>query len=132
MIDIQSLVFGPVYSAWGVGATITPVDGSPVSVRVIDRTAGVDVAGNADVPTIRPAALVRVSELTAAGLTRSGIRRAEVVMNGTAWRVERTELRPTHRGEADGELLMVLIEAPPPAPPPPEEPEEPEDEGGDE
>jgi hypothetical protein len=124
MIDLQALVLAPVYSTWGVPATITPLQGLPFNVSVIDRTSGVEVGGNIDVATIQPAAMVRVSEIESLHVPRAGLRRASIEMNGKSWRIENAMPRPTPGGESDGELMLLLIQpVTPPPPPPPEEPE---------
>jgi hypothetical protein len=111
-MDLQSLVLSPVYATWGVDATLCPALGGPVTVRVLDRTSGVEVASasNTEILTIRPAALVRVSELEASGVQRDELRKAELAMNGKTWRIEASLPKPTPNGESDGELMLILIE----------------------
>lgn len=106
-----SPVYRQLYAVFGVSATITPASGSAHALTVIDKTKGMEVQDTkTGVATIVPAALVRVPELTARGLTRANLRRASVVMNGKTWRVENTVPKPAPTGEADGEYLLHLSE----------------------
>lgn len=112
-LDVATLLFPAQYATWGVAATLTPVNGVPVSVMVIDRTAGVSVtmgSGHTAVETVAPAAITRVSELTAAGIARRDTRHASLAFNGKMWRIEQSVPRPTTNGEDDGELLFTLTE----------------------
>jgi hypothetical protein len=79
---------------------------------VIDRTSGVEVTegSSIDVKTIRPAAVVRMRELTDLGLAREDLEDAALDLNGKLWRVKATMPKPAPTGEADGELYLFLIE----------------------
>lgn len=81
------------------------------SVRVIDKTAGVDLMplGKAKVPTIVPAACVRRYELTAAGVTDlAPLLNATLTFNGATWRIVNHVYRPQPGGEMDGEITLIL------------------------
>ena len=112
MINFGELLNGPVYSVFGGSCTLTPLSGSPVAVNVIDKSSGIEV-GLDDMTggvSMRPAAIILVSELARVGLARDALRRATLVMNGKTWRIESTLPRPAPNGEAAGELLLFLIE----------------------
>jgi hypothetical protein len=111
-VDFQTLLYDPNYLIFGVEATITPRDSvTPHSVTVIDKTQGVEVvAGDSDMQTIRPAARVRMQNITAAGLTRAMLRRASFVMNGKNWRIESSQPLASPNGENEGELMLLLVE----------------------
>ena len=110
MIDYASLLYGPAFDVLGVPATLTldVSDAEPVTLTVLDKTAGVEVGDKITVSTILPAAMVRVSELTAAGVSASDLRGATITFNGKSWSIMRHEYRPSPNGEADGELLLIL------------------------
>ncbi len=113
MTDYNSVLFDPIYAIQGVPATLRLDDwGEDISVTAIDKTSGVavSVSGDPEIQTIRPAAAIRVAELTAAGVTRADIDTGTIEMNGTVWRLEATLPRPTPNGEDDGELWLILIE----------------------
>lgn len=115
MIDWQGQLYDPLYSAFGVTASLDLDDSdSPYSLTVVDRTAGLVMtdAGNVDVQTVLPAALVRMSELTENGIAAAGLDGREIAFNGKTWRVESTRPKPSPEGEATGELVLLLIEAP--------------------
>lgn len=112
-MNFTSLLLDPLYTSFGVEATIWPASyGTPVTVTVIDKTGGVEVASAsmAEVSTIRPAAMVRAAEIASALIAREDLRRAELCMNGKKWRIESSLPRPTPNGESDGELMLLLIE----------------------
>jgi hypothetical protein len=100
------------YRLWGVDAELTPEVGSPLTLRVIDKTAGVEVFDMNGTPSLRPAAQVRVSEIDDAAIARSELPGAILDMNGKRWRIESTGPMPTTKGEAQGQLMLYLIEAP--------------------
>jgi len=117
MIDFGSLLHAPAYSIYGTTATLTLASGgAPIPLTVIDKSSGLEVLtedgheGGIRTTTLVPAALVRVSDLTAAGVTRKQLRRATLEMNGKSYRVENSLPRPVASGEADGELALFLIE----------------------
>lgn len=112
MIDFTALALDPAYDIWGVAVTMTLAAGPPaIALTVLDKTAGIEIAdGEAGVPTIVPAAVLRVKELTSIGKSRTDLRNAAFSMHGKAWRVTHIRPRPTPGGEADGELLLVLVQ----------------------
>lgn len=112
--SFDSVLFAPLHEIFGTQATITPVtSASAATLTVIDRTSGIAVMlRGAEVETVHPAAIVRAVALAEAGLTRADLRRASLVMNGTTYRIDATQPRPTPAGEADGELLLILVENP--------------------
>lgn len=92
----------------GVPATFTPSGGDPVTVRALDLTKGVDASKAGDLPTIQPAARVRMTELAANGIERSELRGGLLVLNGVTWKVAGHRLRPAPTGEAEGEAELIL------------------------
>lgn len=110
MIDFTSLLLGPVYAAFGCEAEFVTEDGATVSVTAIDKSSGVAVGTEAEVQTIRPAAVVRAADLEAAGVTAEDLNDASLTMNGKTWRVEACQPRPSPNGEGDGEVYAYLIE----------------------
>ena len=110
MIDYGALLYGPVFDVLGVEATLTldVTDAEPVTLTVLDKTAGVEVGDKFTVSTILPAAMVRVSELTTNGLAIASLRGVTITFNGKSWTIMRHEYRPSPKGEGDGELLLIL------------------------
>jgi hypothetical protein len=103
-----------VYRTWGVTATLTPCIGAavPVAIRVIDETdpTASSFNGVADVHSIVPMARARMHEVSNAGLFPNDLRDAMIVFNGKRWRVDATRSRPSHLGEAVGEIELHLSE----------------------
>ena len=111
-MDLNDLLYRPLYQLFGVEAVIRCLYGDAFSINVIDRTSGVEVTEGSgiDVKTIRPAAVVRMRELTELGLSRDDLEDAALDLNGKLWRVKATMPKPAPTGEADGELYLFLIE----------------------
>ena len=111
MIDFSTLLYAPIYDAFGVPATILCLYGARFEVTVIDKTSGVEVFdGTGSIKTIRPAAVLRLSDLAALGLTPNDLEGASIELSGKIWRVKATMLKPAPTGEAGGELYLFLIE----------------------
>lgn len=96
-------------------ATDIAVDGvfsiSSESVRVIDKTAGVDLMplGQAKVPTIVPAVCVQRRALTSLGVTNlAALINTTVAFNGSTWKIVNHAYRVQPGGEQDGEVLLIL------------------------
>lgn len=84
------------------------------SIRVIDKTDGIDLAllGKAGVQTIVPAAVVQRSVLTAAGVTNmASLIQATITLNGVTWRIANHAYRVQPGGERDGEVFLILRKA---------------------
>ena len=84
----------------------------PMSLRVIDKTAGIVTGGNgrfnAEVETISPGAAVRAADL--ADVDKADLAGATLTMNGKTWTVENSKPLPGPTGEAGGEILLILTE----------------------
>lgn len=103
----------PVYLALGVPADLEPYGGSSlVSVTVIDKTAGVEIADSSsiDVGTIRPVAAVRAAELVEKGVALDSLDDGFIAFNGKVWRIKSHIPRPSPHGEADGQVYLILME----------------------
>lgn len=110
-MDYQATLYNPIYrSPLGVPATITPGStAEPADVTVIDKTAGLVVPGSGiALETIKPGAVVRMVELAANGIARIDLEGGAITFNGATWKILGTLPRPSPKGEADGELLLIL------------------------
>lgn len=84
------------------------------SIRVIDKTAGVDLMplGHAKVPTIVPAAVVQRSTLAAAGVTSlASLLNQTLTLNGATWKIVNHAYRVWPGGELGGEVTLILRKA---------------------
>lgn len=84
------------------------------TLRVIDKTSGVDLQliGQATVPTIVPAAVVRRSVLTGAGVTNlATLLNTTIALNGATWKIVNHAYRPQPGGEMEGEVYLILRKA---------------------
>lgn len=98
------------YELWGQDVTFNhPCSGDEVTLRMIDATRGVDIGDNMiTMSTVEPAAMVRKSELTAADLRASDLIGMPFTLNGSSWRVQSTQPRPTVHGAEYGEIVLLL------------------------
>ena len=113
--------YNALYSIDGKAATLTLVGFSDaISVTAIPKIAGAsmdiafsgsrDAAAAFGIETIRPAADVRMSELTDNDVEREDLKGGTITVAGDTWRIETTLPRPSPEGEANGELRLFLIE----------------------
>lgn len=109
-MDYASLLFDPIYSIQGVPAAITLASGTLLDgLTGLDKTSGVDVGGgDVQIQTIVPAAIFRVRELREKGAVPADLPKASLIMNGFEWRVNSYRLKPSPKGEHDGEVLLLL------------------------
>lgn len=107
--SFSALLYNPVYSALGVRANLTP-DGTnvPVAIQAIDKTEGVPVGGSVDVQSVVPVATVRMAELIAKGVNMDDVDESLLELNGLVWRVRSHLHKPSPRGQADGEVYLLL------------------------
>ena len=115
--DFAAAFYGPIYSALGVDATLAIGTDAYPGLRVIDKTAGEPVnqtgssntmLGGINMPVLKPAAMLRMTELTDNGLTAPDVVGAAITFNGASWDVLNYEYRPSRYGRLYGELLLVL------------------------
>ena len=112
MIDFASLLYAPIYRAFGVQATFNCLYGDRIELTIIDQTGGVEVADASaiDIKTIRPTVTIRAADLAAKGFDAADLEDAGLVLGDRAWRVKATMPKPAPTGEAEGELYLFLIE----------------------
>lgn len=108
-IAYQAQLYDPIYDAIGVSAELTSSAGATATVTVIDKTTGIAVADKAMIETVLPVAVVRAVELASAGITREDLKDGTVTFNGASWRVKSTRPKPSPKGEADGEIMLILL-----------------------
>lgn len=113
-MDYQALLYDPIYARLGVAATLTPVEpGLSVSLTVVDKTAGIEVTlGDAAIQSVKPAAAVRMVELADNDLEPEDVDGGTIAFNGKTWTVQGFMLKPSPKGENDGEVLLFLSEDP--------------------
>jgi hypothetical protein len=111
-LDLTALLYDPLYASFGADAVIRCLYSDAFPIRAIDCTAGIEVTegSGVDVKTIRPAAVIRMRELTDLGLGREDLENAAFELNDKLWRVKASMPKPGPAGEAQGELYLFLIE----------------------
>lgn len=110
MIDFDQLLLLPIYERLGVSAVLT-TDGGSLGVTIIDKSHGVQVAlGDLNVPTMRPAAVVRAVELADNSVDPSDVDGGSITFNGQTWRITTHSPKPGPEGEGKGEIYLFLTE----------------------
>lgn len=116
-MDFDDLLLGPQYAAtspFACDAHMVTRAGDEYDLRVIDEPNGIEVAlGELSIPTRKPAASVRMAELSANGLGRDDVRDAQLTMNDVRWRVRSTWAKGSPQGETKGEIYLLLEPEPP-------------------
>ena len=108
-MDYQATLYDPVYTVLGVPCVLTLADTRSFdTLTALDKTEGVDVGDNVQVPTIKPVAAFRMVELRAAGIEAEDVQDATLTMNGFTWTVDNYKFAPSPGGENDGELYLIL------------------------
>ena len=111
-MDYTLLLYAPLYDTFGTDAVIRCLYSDAFPIRAIDYTSGIEVTESSgiDVKTIRPAAIIRMRELTDLGLGREDLEDAVLELNDKLWRVKASIPKPGPSGEANGELYLFLFE----------------------
>ena len=111
-MDYTQLLYAPLYDTFGADAVIRCLYSDAFPIRAIDCTSGIEVTEGSgiDVKTIRPAAIVRMRELSDLGFGREDLEGAALELNNKLWCVKATMPKPAPTGEADGELYLFLFE----------------------
>lgn len=113
MAAFGALLYGATFATFGTDAVLTTFGGSPVQIRVVDRTSGIRLeTGEVGVATVLPAAEFRAADLSAAGIALADLEDAILAMHGASWRIEQVLEKPTAGGSLDGIVSVVLSEAP--------------------
>ena len=102
-----------IYFDFAVAATLTAGTGTgatPLAVTAIDKTEGLELTEQNGLQTIRPAACVRMSELTAAGIAHAELETGTLALPDKTWRIHSHMLRPTPDGELKGEVILFLMD----------------------
>ena len=110
-MEISDLLYGPLYASFGAPAVLTLRPDAPgIPITAIDRTEGVEVSasGSIDVLTIKPAAMVRMSELTELGVMLADLDGATLLLNGRVRRIDSHMLKPGPQGDSAGEVYLIL------------------------
>jgi hypothetical protein len=109
MIDWQTH-YDPIYNTLGVPATLASAGGQSATVTAVDRTSGVSIPDpRTQIETVRPVARVRARELEQAGILVSDLPEGNITFNGQAWRIKTYQPMPSPAGEADGEIMLILL-----------------------
>lgn len=106
--QLDSIYASPIASE----CTLVPgTGGVPVLIKAIDKTVGVEVFNDSVAGmTIRPAAYLRMSDVTSNGLTRGDLDQGTLTISDKTWRIVSHLLRPNPDGELKGEVCVLLMD----------------------
>lgn len=109
-MDYAAALYDPIYLITGVPVVLTLAEGGEFdALTALDKTSGIVVGETgAQVPTIKPAAAIRIRELAQYGIAVDALPGSDLEMNDFTWHVENYLLRPSPKGENDGEVLLLL------------------------
>jgi hypothetical protein len=103
--NYASLVYGPIFRIKAVPAQLTPRGGSPIDIKALDDTAGVEVEG---AETLLPVVHVRYADLAANSIATTDLDDGAIAINGRTWSINRAREEPTPSGLAQGMVMLVL------------------------
>ena len=106
----DALVLDPIYEdpILAVESEYTPTGGSAATIRVIDKTQGVNVGPSVQQSTIKPVVHVRRADV-ADPPTNGTIKVPK--SGGATYRIESWQRVLTGQGTATGELMLILVKA---------------------
>ena len=115
-----SILYGPAYSVFGVDAELTTAAGVTKTLRVIDKTKGVEIAfeghsensrvtGRTNIGTLRAAFDVLASNLSENGLGTADLLSGLIVINGQTWEIKNLIPIGGPNGETGGEIRYFLL-----------------------
>jgi hypothetical protein len=83
--------------------------GDAVSVRIVDKTDGLDlVDGEGIVRSIQAAAYIRMSELSDNSISIDDLAGGTLVIGTKSWVIKSYRLKPNPDGELSGEVIIFL------------------------
>lgn len=109
----SDVLLEPIYRQFGVDIDFVLANDDMISLVGLDKSGGVEIAtADINVPSIHPACVIRMVDLIELGYAPEDLMEAVLSLNGVSWKVMSYYPRPSPRGENDGELYIVLAEAP--------------------
>jgi hypothetical protein len=109
MIDWQTH-YDPIYNTLGVPAELASAGGQSATITAVDRTSGVSIPDpRTQIETVRPVARVRARELEQSGIPVADLPEGQITFNGQTWRIKTYQPMPSPAGEADGEIMLILL-----------------------
>ena len=115
-INFAQLLYRPIFDRLGIAATLILAtgafsvmpDGTPLIA--LDKTMGVPLTvGNGTIlETVVPVAEFMVADLTACGISKDDLDTGQVTLNGKSWNIIAHRMNPSHSGEADGTIFLLL------------------------
>lgn len=111
-MSFQDLLYSPIYNSFLCSdATFRPpIGGTTKSLRVFDATTGIPIPDTrTQIETVRPVCFVRAAELTQKSIALADLPESLITFNGNTWRIKANRAIPSPSGEADGEIMLILL-----------------------
>lgn len=107
----QGLLYNPIYNSFLCSdATLFSDAGTTASVRVFDATTGIPIPdARTQIETVRPVCFVRAAELASKNIELADLPESLITFNGNTWRIKANRAIPSPSGEADGEIMLILL-----------------------
>lgn len=107
MIDTDGLLLDPIYSVHGAQAALKLSKDLTLALRVLDLSAGTEIAMNGfDIPVVKAAALLRVSEFEAGGGETAKLKGSVLTIGAKSYDVTNYQRKPMAGG--GGEIMLIL------------------------
>jgi hypothetical protein len=115
-INFATMLYRPIFDRLGIVAKLvlatgtfdTMPNGTPLIA--LDKTMGVplSVGSGTILETVVPVVEFMMMDLTALGVSKGDLDGGEVTVNGKTWNVVSHRMNPSHSGEADGTVFLLL------------------------
>jgi hypothetical protein len=108
-VDFTDLLYRPLFDTLGVPSTLVLNSGTFYPVA-LDKTIGVALqeAGGITVQTEGPMVELIMADLIALGITVDLLDDQSITLNGKTWKILAHRMNPSHSGESDGTVYLIL------------------------
>jgi hypothetical protein len=116
LISFAGLLYRPIFDRLGVPAKLVLATGvfekmpNGTPLIALDKTVGVALSmGTGTIlETVTPVAEFMLADLTAIGVGKDDLDEGEITLNGKAWTIKAHRMNPSHFGETDGTIFLLL------------------------
>lgn len=111
-MSFQDLLYNPIYNSFlcSDASFRASTGGAAKSLRIFDGTTGVSVAdARTQIETVRPVCFVRAVELAQKNIVVDDLPESLITFNGNTWRIKANRVVASPAGEADGEIMLILL-----------------------
>lgn len=107
-MNFQGLLYNPIYNSFLCSDATFLSTGA--TLRVFDATTGLPIPdARTQIETVRPVCFVRAAELASKNIALADLPESLITFNGNTWRIKANRPVPSPAGEADGEIMLILL-----------------------